>query len=98
MDAHGLDCRERKRFAGFQVEYGPVERALDDAALDIEIPFAQGRFRMAAGVVERVEGPAGVEDRDRCLVDLDTRSAAGWDVARAGHVDPALAHSVSAAT
>lgn len=59
------------RGSGAQVEQGRMQRAFDEAALDIAL--GERGVLVAAGVIDGVETALGVEDRDgRCgVVDLD---------------------------
>ena len=56
MHAHRFDGGKRQGLAGAKVEARSVERAFDDASIDVEVAFAQRRLGVAAGVIQRVEG------------------------------------------
>jgi hypothetical protein len=57
-----------------------MERAFDDAALDVEIALAQRCLGMAAGVIQRVERSGNIENRNRDAIDLHARGATRRDV------------------
>src|SRR4051794_10966230 len=69
VDRHGLGRRRAARLAGAQVEPGPVQPALDLAALDVALRKRDGGVRALVG--DRVPVLAAVHDGDRGAFDVD---------------------------
>src|SRR3569833_2506312 len=79
-DGESIDCNvsgEVLRLPGVKVEPGPVPRALDPAALLIQLAVRQGPVVVRAAVLDGEDVATAVEDPDLEVLPLHQASCAG---------------------